>query len=223
MAMKGKGQLMTQHNSDAPARRRRKQARPSEIIDAGLQEFAEKGFAATRLEDVAHRAGIVKGTIYLYFPSKEALFVAALRARVAPVIDHVDGLAEGYQGSAEDLLRIVIRTIHERLVNTELRTLMRIMIAEGHRFPELTRFYYEEIIAKGRLLLERIIALGLTQGEFDRTAVARAPMVIMAPALMAAIWKLLFEPYHPVAPEDFAEAHTDLVFKGLLSRSTGAS
>lgn len=215
---------MKQQQIDAPRRprRRRKQARPSEIIDAGLKEFAEKGFADTRLEDVAHRAGIVKGTIYLYFPSKEALFIAALRDRVTPVIDHVDGLTESYEGSAEELLRVVIRTIHERLVNTELRILMRMMIAEGHRFPELTRFYYEEIISKGRLLLERIVALGLTQGEFDHTAVSRAPMVIMAPAMMAALWKLLFEPYHPVAPEDFAEAHADLVFRGLLSREGNA-
>jgi AcrR family transcriptional regulator len=199
-------------------RRRRKEARPSEIIEAGLLEFADKGFAGTRLEDVAARAGIAKGTIYRYFASKEALFEAALLSRVTPVLEGVDGLIDAFPGLSTDLLRLALTRIHTELVASDVRVLMRIIIAEGARFPAISEAYYRGSIAKGRALLSRIVARGVARGEFRPGAAADLPMVAVAPALMAAIWRMTFEPFDPVPPERFLEAHIDLVLHGLMER-----
>src|SRR5829696_939623 len=107
----------------APKHRRRKEARPVELIEAGLQEFATHGFAAARLDDVARRAGVVKGTIYRYFPDKEALFLAAVRSRITPVFDEISGFVDAFPGSTRDLLTLILETIHRQLVNSDLRVL----------------------------------------------------------------------------------------------------
>lgn len=202
---------------EAPtARRRRKDARPAELIEAGLQEFATHGFAATRLEDVARRAGVAKGTIYLYFADKEALFIAAARSRVLPILDGMAEAVDAYPGTTRDLLRAIFETMHRHMVGSDLRVLLRIIIGEGQRFPALTEFYYRETIAKARALIERVIARGIARGEVRPNAAAHLPLVLVAPAVMATVWRLVFEPYAPIAAEDFLAAHCDLVFEGLL-------
>lgn len=199
----------------ARKRRRRKQARPGEIIEAGLEAFGEAGFAATRLEEVARRAGIAKGTIYLYFDSKESLFEAAMRSRIAPVLDEAGGLIDVFPGSTHDLLRILIGTVYARVVDSDARVLIRIIIAEGGRFPALTELYHREVVSKGRRFLESIVARGLERGEFRPGPAADLPIVLFAPILMAAFWKMVFEPYDPIATERFLAAHLDLIFNGL--------
>ncbi len=216
MHMAGKQTIMTE-GSPKP-RRRRKEARPAEIIAAGLVEFAEKGFAATRLDDVAARAGIAKGTIYRYFPNKEALFEAAIVSRVAPVLDGVEAAIDGFPGSSADLLQLLLERVHRELVDSDARILMRVIIAEGARFPAIAEAHYTHSIAKGRLILERIVARGVASGEFRPGAAADLPMVVVAPALMAAIWRTVFEPFAPVPPERFLAAHLDLVLHGLSAR-----
>ncbi len=201
-------------------RRRRKEARPAELIEAGLQEFAHHGFAATRLEDVARRAGVAKGTIYLYFSDKEALFLAAVQSRVTPVFDRIAGFVDAFPGTTRDLLTLIFETIHRQLVGSDLGVLVRIIIAEGPRFPALTEHYYREIIAKGRGLLERIVERGIARGEVREGAAARLPIIVFAPALMAAIWRVTFDRHAPIAAEDFLAAHLDLVFNGLLKPGT---
>ena len=196
--------------------RRRKEARPAELIEAGLHEFALHGFAATRLEDVARRAGVVKGTIYRYFSDKEALFLAAVRSRIMPMFDEMTAFVEGFPGTTRELLQLIIETIHRQLVNSDLRVLIRIIIAEGERFPALTEFYYRETISKGRALLERIVARGIERGEVREGATADLPLVIMAPAIMAAIWRMTFERHAPISSDAFRAAHIDLVLNGLL-------
>jgi AcrR family transcriptional regulator len=197
-------------------RRRRKEARPAELIEAGLQEFARHGFAATRLEDVARRAGVAKGTIYVYFKDKEALFLAAVRSRVTPVFAEITGFVDAFPGTTRDLLQLLIGTVHRQLVGSDLKVLMRIIIAEGERFPVLTEHYYGEIISKGRALLERIVARGIARGEVREGPLADLPLVVMAPAIMAAIWRMTFDRYAPISSEAFLAAHLDLVFHGLL-------
>jgi len=197
-------------------RRRRKEARPAELIAAGLQEFAVHGFAATRLDDVARRAGVVKGTIYRYFPDKEALFLAAVRSRVTPVFDEIAGFVDAFPGTTRDLLKLIFEIIHRQLVGSDLRVLVRIIIAEGERFPALTELYYRETVSKGRALLERIVARGIARGEVREGAAARLPIVIIAPAIMAAIWRMTFDRHAPISGEAFLAAHMDLVFNGLL-------
>ena len=199
-----------------PPRRRRKDARPAEIIDAGLREFAEKGFAGARLEDVARRAGIAKGTIYRYFADKEALFLAAARARVVPVFVDADAFVEAFAGSTRELLRLIVTQIYGRLVETDLRVLIRIVLAEGAIFPSLTEHYHREAIVRGRRLLDRIVARGIARGEVRPGPAADLPIVIVAPAIVASIWKMAFDRLDPIATERFLAAHLDLVCEGLL-------
>ncbi len=207
--------------SERPPRRRRKEARPAELVRAGLEEFALNGFAATRLDDVARRAGVVKGTIYRYFADKEALFLAAVRREVAPVFDEITGFIDAYPGTTRDLLQLLIQTVHRQLVNSDLRVLIRIIIAEGERFPALTELYYAETVSKGRALLERIVERGITRGEVREGAAARLPLVLMAPAIMAAIWRMTFDKHAHISSEAFLEAHIDLVLHGLLTADQG--
>lgn len=208
-------------HGQAKRRRRRKEARPAEIIAAGMEEFALRGFAGTRLEDVARRAGIAKGTIYLYFDDKESLFMAAVRERVAPAILEVSGFVDGFSGSTRELLRLVIPVLHERLVQSDLHTILRIMIGEGSTFPGLTALYYRETVLRGRELLERIVARGRARGEIREGPAADLPLVIMAPAMMSAIWQMTFMHEAPIPPERFLAAHLDLVTEGLLVPEAG--
>ncbi len=203
---------------DTAKRRRRKEARPAEIIAAGLAEFADRGFAATKLEDVAARAGVVKGTIYRYFDSKEALFEAALKAQIAPVFDEVLGSLDRFPGSTADLLRLVVPTIYRELFGSGIHVLMRIIIAEGGRFPAIAEFYHRESISRGKAILEAIVRRGVERGEFRSGAAADLPMVVIAPAVMAAVWKMTFDRFEPIAIERFMEAHLDLVLNGLAAR-----
>jgi AcrR family transcriptional regulator len=201
-------------------RRRRKEARPAELIEAGLQEFALRGFAVTRMEDIAKRAGVAKGTIYRYFTDKEALFLAAMRARMGPVFEQIEAFIAGFPGTTRELLTLVFRMAHEQLVNSNLRVLMRVVIAEGENFPALTEHYYTESVAKGRALMGRIIARGVARGEVRQGAAADLPLVIMAPAIMAAVWRMTFDKHAPIPAEAFLAAHLDLVFDGLLEKSS---
>lgn len=197
-----------------PARLRRKDARPSEIINAGLQIFAEKGFAAARLDDVAARAGVVKGTIYRYFADKEALFVAVMQAQVSVTLIDIETAVDRFDGGTRELLMLILAKLYAELVDNERRALMRIVIAEGANFPVLAEFYHREVITRGRGLLKRVIDRGIARGEIRPSHVSDLPMVLMAPALMAAIWKMTFDPYDPVATETFLAAHIDLLVLG---------
>lgn len=203
----------------AVRRQRRKDARPAEIIEAGMQEFAEHGFALTKLDDVATRAGIAKATIYRYFESKEALFEATIKSHTGPVFDDVERIIESFPGSSATLIKTVIPQIYRELFSSELHILMRIIIAESSRFPAIAEFYHRESIARGQKLLGLIIQRGIARGEFRDGPVAQLPMIIVAPAIMAAVWKMTFEPIQPIAPEMFLAAHIDLVLNGLLAPS----
>ena len=127
--------MAIENDEAATPRRRRKEARPGEIIEAGLAEFAARGFAAAKLDDVARRAGIAKGTIYRYFASKEALFEAAVLSLEAPLAGEVERMIDAFPGPAADLLRLVIGEMYARLFQPELQTLMQIIISEGGRHP----------------------------------------------------------------------------------------
>lgn len=200
----------------APTRRqRRKDARPAEIIEAGMQEFAEHGFALTKLENVATRAGIAKGTIYRYFESKEALFEAAIKRHAGPVFDDIERVVEMFPGTAESLLRAVIMQIYKELFSSNIHILMRIIIAESGRFPAIAEFYHRESITRGQKLLGLIIQRGIDSGEFHKGAIAQLPMIIVSPAIMAAVWKMTFDKVQPIPNEAFLAAHLELVLGGL--------
>lgn len=200
-----------------PGRRRRKEARPGEILAAGLQEFSSRGFAATRLEDVARRAGVSKATIYLYFRDKEALFLAIIEALIAPTLTEVGESIGSFEGSTRDLLALAITAAHRRIAHSDLRLLLRILIVESAKYPQLAERYHRMVIQRGRRLMAAIVERGIARGEVRPGPAADLPIVIMAPALMSALWQMVFQPHAPVDPEAFLAAHVDLVCNGLLT------
>ncbi len=183
-----------------------------------MLEFSEKGFAATRLEDVAARAGVVKGTIYLYFDNKEALFRAAVRSNVLPAIDSVTHLLDAYQDDTESLLRLAFQTIYARLISGEVRIILRIVLAEGPRFPEILEFYHANTISVAKRLIRRILERGVARGEFRADLDVEQPLVVAAPAIVAGLWMTTFDRLEPLDIEAYSRAHADIIMNGLLRR-----
>lgn len=200
-------------------RKRRKHARPGEILAAAIEAFAEHGFAGATVEDIARRAGVAKGTVYLYFQTKDELFEALVRDEIGPTFSQVGDLVNSLPGSASDVITRVIEHMYSNLVGNERRhTIMRILISEGARFPQLARFYHDEILAGARDLIGAVIARGVASGEFRDTPVQHDPQVIVGPALQAAVWKMAFEDVAPMDLERHRRAHLDLVLNGLRAR-----
>ena len=195
--------------------RPRKDERPAELLEASFLEFAEKGFLATRLDDVAARAGVAKGTVYLYYDSKEALFEAAVRSRMLPVVAQVGTLSQQHDGPTVDLLRLIVRVMYARLRDPSVRTLLRILIADGQRFPNLIAFYHREVLSKLTSVLKIIIARGVTRGEFRQGALTDLPEVLVSPGIMGAIWQMTFATEEDIPLERFMAAHLDLIERAL--------
>jgi AcrR family transcriptional regulator len=201
----------------APRWRRRKTARPREILAAAIEQFVEHGYAATRLEDVAHRAGVTKGTMYLYFASKEALFKAAVKASLVADIARGERLLEEHAGSARDLLAKVITTWHDAMAHTPAAGIPKLMIAEAARFPELGRFYYDEVVKRGHRLVGRVIRMGIARGEFRRVDVERAVRLAIAPILLGMV---MDRSLHACAGErmdtgEMLHLHLELFLRGI--------
>jgi AcrR family transcriptional regulator len=202
----------------APARRRRKEARPREILRAALETFADKGFAATRLEDVAARAGVGKGTLYLYFSSKEELLKAVVREGLLPNIARAERLAADHGRSCAELLRLLFELAARRIARSRLSAIPKLVLAEASNFPDLARFYLDEVIHRGFALLGGIVRRGIERGEFRPVDVQHTARLLIAPLLFLALWRHSFARLEPV-PLDavaFSRSHLDLVLRGLL-------
>lgn len=193
---------------------RRKEARPAELIEAGLEEFALNGFAGTRLEDVAKRAGVVKGTIYRYFADKEALFEAAVRSKLPSVAN--PAVIDSFEGTTKELLTLLLQRFYGNVVSSKVGVLMRIILSEGNKFPALVELYHRAVIKRGRPLLRRVVARGVARGEIRADHPRLMPMMIMAPALMAMLWRMTFERFESIPLAAFFEAHVELLTHGLL-------
>jgi AcrR family transcriptional regulator len=200
-----------------PRWRRRKQARPEEIIGAALEVFAERGFAATKLEDVARRAGVTKGTIYLYFDNKEALFKALVRGTIVPVIAQGEAIAQSFTGSARELFEKLVREYWRLVGETALAGVPRLMIAEAGNFPELAKFYYEEVVTRGHRLMAGVLERGIKAGEFRRVNVAVATKLAMAPLMHAVVATKAFSACMPEGfnVAKYLETHIDLYLHGI--------
>jgi AcrR family transcriptional regulator len=196
--------------------RRRKEARPDEILAAALESFAARGFAATRLEDIAARAGISKGTLYLYFKNKEELFEAVVRAKLLPNLARIEALAASFDGRSATLLERLLLTI-AGVVGSELGAIPKLVIAEAGNFPDLARFYLDEVVRRGLRLIGAILRRGIERGEFRAVDVDHAVFCVIAPMLMAALWKNSLEPYDraPLETEALVRTHLDLLLRGL--------
>jgi AcrR family transcriptional regulator len=197
---------------------RRKEARPSEIVAAALRLFTKRGYAATRLEDVAAAAEISKGTLYLYFANKEELFKAVVRETVLPNLDRAAAIAAEHEGSAGDLLRKLMRHFGAML-ETEMAAVPKLVIAEAGNFPELARFYAEAVVSRGVALLAGIIERGVESGEFRPVDIGATVPSILAPFLMMALWKHSLGPHAKLSFDArvVLEGHAELVLRGLAA------
>lgn len=170
----------------------KKEARPKEIILAALSVFESNGFAATRLEDVAHFAKISKGTIYLYFDNKEELFKACVRETVGKPIEETLGIANKFDGSTEKLLHEIADKIGNTFSNPEYRSIFYLIVSEGKRFPELVSFYYEEVVMPGIKGLSNIIERGIKRGEIKKSKPEEQALMLISPVIFSNIWNRLF-------------------------------
>ncbi len=183
---------MAVEESAAPRWRRRKQARPREIVAAALEVFAERGFAAARLEDVAARAGVSKGTLYLYFPNKEELFKAVVRAAVVTNLEQAERLLADFQGPSFAILEAVVHGAGGRILASRAAAIPKLIIAESGNFPDLARFYHDEVIRRGFALLSAVLARGVARGEFRPVDIDSTVRLIVAPVLLGALWRSTF-------------------------------
>ena len=202
-----------------PRWRRRKDARPEEIISAALEVFAERGFASTKLEEVARRAGVTKGTIYLYFENKEALFKAIVRGTIVPVIAKGEELAESFTGSARELFEKLVREYWRLVGETSLAAVPRLMIAEAANFPELSRFYYQEVVTRGHKLMAGVLQRGIAAGEFRPIDLAVGTKLAMAPLMHAVVARKAFSHCMPEGFDvtKYLDTHIDLYLHGIAN------
>jgi AcrR family transcriptional regulator len=197
----------------APTSNRAERAaeRRAAIVAAALDEFVARGFTATRLDDVAKRAGVAKGTIYLNFKDKEALFEELVRTAIVPVLDRLTKPAP-LSGSIREALEGFARTFIQEVANTRRGDIIRLIVAEGPRFPAIADFYYREVISRGLAAMRTLIEIGIARGEIRQPELKNFPQIVVAPAIVAIIWKSLFERHAPLDANEMLRVHLDLIF-----------
>jgi len=203
-----------------PRWKRRKEARPEELVAAALDVFVERGYEAATLADVARRAGVTKGTIYLYFASKEALFKAVVRETIVPVIAQGEALAQSFTGSARELLERLVREYWRLVGETRLAGIPKLMMAEAATFPELTVFYYDEVVTRGHRLMAGVIERGVKNGEFRPVNVMVAAKLAMAPLMHAAVVRRAFASCMPEGfnVQNYLDTHIELYLHGIAKQ-----
>jgi len=196
----------------APSNRAERAAgRRQAIVEAALQEFVARGFTATRLDDVAKRAGVAKGTIYLHFKDKESMFEELIRTAIVPLVARLAGPPPMGASIRETIERTAMTFIQE-IVSTPRADIVRLIIAEGARFPAIADFYYREVISRGLAGIQALIELAVARGEIREAELARFPQIMIAPAIVAVIWKSLFERHAPLDAIEMFRVHLDLIF-----------
>lgn len=202
--------------SQQPRYQRRKQDRPQEITDAALAAFAEKGYAATRVDDVAKRAGVSKGLLYLYFKTKEELFKAVVRSFVVPRIDALTEIIESSELSSEEFLRGPFLDFVKTLPGSPISVVIRLMIAEGPKHPDLVQFYWDNVVSRGLGAISELLQRGVQTGEFRKSAVTEQPHLFIMPVLFSIIFNLLFDK-QSIDTDRLIETQIDLLITHLKS------
>lgn len=197
-----------------PKRQRRKEARPDEIILSALAEFGEKGFAATTMGSIAARAGIARPTVYLYYDTKDAIFEAAVLDRVGDMVSRAQGIL-AIDAPFDQILEHVLRNYYERIVGTDAAVLIRVLIAEGGRFPSLANFFRANMLGKMEGLLANLIAIGIARGEVRPEVQALDLKVIIAPAMFAMVFGLIFGDMLGEEKERYIRSHLSVILQGL--------
>lgn len=197
--------------------RRRKHARPAEIRQAALECFGERGFAATRLDDVAELAGVTKGTVYLYFHNKEDLFKAVVKEELVPNIVKIQTRLADEHLSPPDALAELMRFWIKTLDSTRLSLIPKLVISEIGNFPELAEFYIHEVIDRGFSLIGGIIRRGIETGDFRKVDVEETTVCVIAPAIVSMLWRHTFEQFGSkrIDPLSLFETHIEMILRGL--------
>ena len=192
------------------ARKARALDRREAILSAALDEFSSRGFEAARLDDVARRAGVAKGTIYLYFRDKESLFQELIRAMLTPLVGTIESLGQAdlpLPDLADRIVELFVREVYE----TRRKDVVRLMIAEGRRFPKLAEFYYREVLSRIIAAVRSLLRRAAARGELPE-GLAEFPQIVAAPGLIAIIWSGLFERFEPLDVRKMMKTHLDLLF-----------
>ncbi|MEO8101052.1 MAG: TetR/AcrR family transcriptional regulator [Betaproteobacteria bacterium] len=205
-----------------PRWERRKDARPGELAAAALDLFVERGFAATRLDDVARRAGVSKGTLYLYFDSKEDLFKAVIREGYVSRITEFAERMKAYQGSSAELVRELVNSWWEQIGATKLAGITKLMMSEAGNFPDLANFYHDEVVVRGTGLFASAIQRGIESGEFREISLDFAPRIACAPVIMLMLWRNSFDlcGSHQMDAKAFLDTHTDMLLHALAAEKS---
>jgi AcrR family transcriptional regulator len=203
-------------------RERRKEARPGELLDAALDLFVEKGFAATRAEEVAARAGVSKGTLFLYFPSKEELFKAVVRENISGRFQEWNQEFASFEGTTADMVRYYMKVWWERVGASKASGLTKLIISEARNFPDIAAFYQHEVIQPGQELIRRILQRGVERGEFRPVDLDYAVYCVTAPMVFLMMMKhslgVCVPEDYPLDPERYIAAQVDTLLHGLIVR-----
>lgn len=204
---------------DQPTHRRRKEDRPGEIAAAALDLFVERGFAATRIDDIAERAGASKGTVYLYFTSKEDLFKTAIETAMTPAVEAAEALAADAERPAAERLRCFVQGWWAMVGSQALGGLPKLLVAESGNFPDIARWFHESMIGRAQKAMARIIESGVARGEFRQVDVEAAARVMFAPMFSFVVWQRAFDQeLCPLpTPERFFATALDLLIDGLAA------
>ncbi|MEO1323931.1 MAG: TetR/AcrR family transcriptional regulator [Pseudomonadota bacterium] len=213
---------MTDLTTEAPRNRRelQKEAKRSALIDAALAVFSRVGFAAAKMDDVAEEAGVSKGTVYLYFDSKEKLFEGMVKAKMSPMLDNVFDMMSDTSMSATERLKQHLRFFYKKILDSDRRQIMRLIMSEGPNFPELAEFYHANVLSRGQAAINAIIKQGVENGEFRSMQGHGLMQNVAAGALIAGMWKLVFDRFQPIDLDAYFETHVDLILNGLRAAET---
>ncbi len=195
----------------ASNRAERAAERRAAIVDAAFDEFVARGFTATRIDDIAKRAGVAKGTIYLHFKDKESMFEELVRTAIVPLVTRLTA-PPSPGGTVRDAVERLAETFIREVASTRRGDIIRLIVSEGPRFPAIADFYYREVISRGLGGMRALIELGIAKGEIRQTDLARFPQILVAPAIIAVIWKSLFERHSPLDAYEMLRVHLDLIF-----------
>ena len=200
-------------------RRRRKAERPQEIVEAAFTEFSRNGYATTTLDQIAERAGVTKGTIYVYFENKEHLFISMVHEAMKTTLDTIQDMFKRHEGSTADLLKAQFSFIYRHIVeDRRRREVVRMLIAEASRFPALADRYHEEILRPCLDMLRQAIQRGVDRGEIRDSAILNSPQVVIAPIALFDLWLMMFGDRQPLDLKAYFDAHLDLVLNGLVAK-----
>ena len=196
-------------------REQQKEAKRIALVDAALTVFSRVGFAAAKMDDVAEEAGVSKGTVYLYFDSKEKLFEGMVKAKMSPMLNEVQAMMAQPHENAVERLKAHIKFFYTKVLNSDRRQIMRLIMAEGPNFPELAEFYHQNVLSRGQAIIQVILDQGIESGEFRDMSRIGLTQNIVAGALVASIWKLVFDQFEPLDIDAHCETHIDLILNGL--------